>query len=207
MLLLCWTRSRRPMSFLYLETQNSMGRYGLISVEELKDHVVQPACCIPAHAAQEAIGPFCHKSTLLTHTLLVFYLDSQVFFCKAAFWICGPKVSLLHRIAHSQVQDFTPVLIEFHEVPTGPCLQLVKIHLLARRKQICHGHLKQLTGERQLDLMEEWRAENLKHKKKKLCPSSSKTTSSSIVLQKGFYNIIIDNRQNMKLIKAFHVSN
>lgn len=107
--------------------------------------------------------PFLSKSTLLTHILFVFYLDSQVFFCKVAFWIGGPEVSLLHGITHSQVQVFALVLIEFHETPTGWHLQLVKIHLLARRKEICHGHLKQLTGEKQLNLMEGWSTENLKH--------------------------------------------
>lgn len=107
------------MSFFHLGTQNHMGRYGLISVEEGNDHVLQPAGWIPAHVAQETIGRFCQKTTLLTHILLVFYLDSQVFFCKVAFWIGGPKVSLLHGITHSQVQVFALVRIEFHEIPTG----------------------------------------------------------------------------------------
>jgi len=192
--------------FLLLRNVKHVDRYGLISVEEGKDHILQHAGCIPAHAAQEAIDPFCRKSPQLTDILLVFYLDSQVFFCKAAFWISSPQSFNVARDYSLPGSGLCTGLIDFHEVPAATYLQLVKIHLLARRKEICHRHLKQLTGEKQLNLLEEWKAENVKSKNT-FSPFPSKTSSSSTVLPKGFYNINFDSRQNMKLIKASHVSN
>lgn len=90
----------------------------------------------------------------------MFYLfptyTPQVFVGRAACWMAYPEVSLLLGIIHCEAQDFALVLTEFHEVPKVPYIQLVKINQLARRKEVCHGHLKQLTGVIQLNFIEGW---------------------------------------------------
>lgn len=88
-------------SFFYLGTQNNMGRYGFISIEEGKG--LSTCWLYSCPCSPDAIGSFCHKRTLLTHILLVFYMDSEVFVCKAAFWIGSPKASLFYGITDYRV--------------------------------------------------------------------------------------------------------
>ncbi|KAK4831516.1 hypothetical protein QYF61_018100 [Mycteria americana] len=96
---------------------------------EGKGYVPPPAGNGLPNAAQEAVGGFCHKGTLLAHGQLAGNQDPQVLFCKAALKLVDPQPVLLPGIIPPQVQGFGLPFAELHKVPVSPFLQPVQVPL------------------------------------------------------------------------------
>ncbi|KAK4806786.1 hypothetical protein QYF61_005582 [Mycteria americana] len=70
-----------------------------------------------------------NTGTLLAHVQPGVHQDPQVLFCQAAFQLGGPQHVLVPGVVPLQGQDFALPLVELHEVPVSPFLQLVEVPL------------------------------------------------------------------------------
>ena len=93
----------------------------------------------PPNAAQDTISLLYNKGTLLAHVQLGVHQDPHVLFCKAAFQPVGPQHVLVDGVVPPQVQDFALPLVEQHEAPVSPFLQLVQVPLNGSTTLWCIG--------------------------------------------------------------------
>lgn len=81
------------------------------------------------HTAQDVAGLCTVQSTVLGHAWLAAHPDPQELFIRAAPQSGSLQPVPLQDVVQSQGSTFHPVLVEFHEVPVGPFLQLVYVFL------------------------------------------------------------------------------
>lgn len=92
---------------------------------ECKDHLPWLCGNVLSNAAQNVIGPPCHKGTCLAHVQLVVHQKPQVL-CSAAFQPVSTQPLLVIDIISLQMQDLVFPFAELHEIPFGPFLHLVQ---------------------------------------------------------------------------------